>query len=164
MLHAVLKRSINLALLALPVHLLRHLARLEPEAGPPIGPWWARDYRHPTGRNYQRRSAFKRLGPFARCIHHDVTSIQCPGGRFELCLERFSALGQRQMLSQQLAAGCFGQGPNNTADVKQFPTDAPVPSQALLHSGYWHMLVTAHIAQLQDLANKTKVLQCHNPK
>ena len=124
MLHAVLKRSINLALLALPVHLLRHLARLEPEAGPPIGPWWARDYRHPTGHNYQRRSAFKRLGPFAWCIHHDVTSIQCPGGRSELRLERFGALGQRQMLSQRLAAGCFGQGPT-TLLMSNSPIECP---------------------------------------
>lgn len=159
MLHAVLKRSVNLALLALPVHLLRHLARLEPEAGPSVGPWWAGNYRHPTGRNYQRRSALKRLRPFARCIHHDVTSIQCPGGRSELRLERFGTLGKRQMLSQRLAAGCFGQGPYYSADVKQSPTDAPVPSQALLHSGYWHMLVTARISQLQDLAYKYSCIQ-----
>ena len=143
MLHAVLKRSVNLPLLALPVHLLRHLARLEPEAGPPVGPGWAGDYRHPAGRNNQRRSAVKCLGPFARCIRHDVTSIQCPGGRSKLRLERFGTLGERRTLSQRLAAGCFGQGPYNSADVIQSPTDDPVQSQALSHSGYWHMLVTA---------------------
>ena len=154
MLHAVLERSVNLALLALPVHLLRHLARLKPEGGPPIGPRWAGDYRHPAGRYYQRRSPFKRLGPFARCIRHNVTSIQCPGGRSKLRLKRFGALGKRQMLSLRLAAGCFGQGPYNSADVKQSPTSAPIPSQALSHSGYWHMLVTARIAQVQDLAYK----------
>lgn len=154
MLHAVLKRSVNLPLLALPVHLLRHLARLEPKAGPPVGPWWAGDCRHPAGRNYQRRSALKRLGPFARCIRHEVTSIQCPGGRSKLRLERFGTLGKRQMLSQRLAAGCFGQSPYNSADGKQSPADAQVPSRALLHSGNWHTLVTAWIAQVQDLAYK----------